>query len=397
MVFSRSPFPLEDVSDRHLQQLCEVLWSWKICLRCRAGQGCIPPKCPWPRSHRLARYFAFYKDITASYAPEFLPGNHPALRSHEDVFEIIRVLKTQPDVPRSQVTQHYFSNRDSGNAPMPPVTDQDRAVCLAVRAMTMINCSAERQFSDSVELGIRPLPWRGEISLSQFLTEAFPKTNHPALSEKDNTGSSLEIKASLTAQRLKKIAGLKFRPTSDLREHLKLEQKLGVVLIFHHTAFLTEHLIASRSISTNASLSQAIELGNIPRQLTLESLDSVQRILFPPDLQSQSLLRSLVSKAGFDADCLRFESAPHRSDDENDIIYQHFCSRLMDLYDELLNPTPRSMVDKWVEKRSGARHVMMATLVGVVIAIILGILGLAVSIFQAWVGYQAWKHPIPSV
>ncbi|EXJ64908.1 hypothetical protein A1O7_01247 [Cladophialophora yegresii CBS 114405] len=397
MIFSRSPFPLEDVSDQHLQQLCEVLWSWKICLRCRAGQGCTVPECPWPRSLRLARYFAFYKDITASYVPEFLPGCHPALRSHEDLFEIIRALKTQPDVPRSQLTQHYFSNRDGGNAPLPPVADQDRAVNLAVRAMTMIKCSADRQSSDSLELGIRPLQWRQEISLSQFLREAFPKTNHPALGEKDNTGSSVEIKANLTAQRLKKVAGLKFQPTNDLREHLKLDQKLGVVLIFDHTAFLTEHLIASRSISTNASAGQAIELGNLPRQLTLESLDSVQRILFPPDLQSQSLLRSLVSKAGFDPDCMRFESAPHRSDSENDIVYQHFCAKLMDLYDELLNPTPRSVVDKWVEKRSGARHVMMATLVGVIIAIFLGILGLAVSIFQAWVGYQAWKHPLPNV
>lgn len=36
---------------------------------------------------------------------------------------------------------------------------------------------------------------------------------------------------------------------------------------------------------------------------------------------------------------------------------------------------------------------MMATLVGVLIAIMLGILGLAVGIFQAWVAYQARKHP----
>ncbi|KIW26149.1 uncharacterized protein PV07_09269 [Cladophialophora immunda] len=397
MIFLSSPFPLEHVSDQQLQRLCEVLWSWKICLSCKAGQGCTTPHCSWPRSQRLAGYFAFYKDITALYVPEFLPGSHPALRSHEDLFEIIRVLKSQPDVPRFQLTKHYFSTRDGGNAPMPPISDQDRAVSLAVRAMAMVKCSAEKQSLDFVELGTKSLQWRQEISLSQFVTEAFPETSHPALSEKDNTGSSLEIKAQLTAQRLKKIAGLKFQPTSDLGEHLKLDQKLGVVHIFHHTAFLTEHLIASQSISTTVSVGKAIELANIPRQLALESLDSVQRILFPPDIHSQSLLRSLVSKAAFDPDCLRFESAPYRSDDENDITYHHFCSRLMDLYDETISPTPRSLVDKWVEKRSGARHVMMATLVGVIIAIILGILSLAVSIFQAWVGYQAWKHPLPNV
>jgi uncharacterized membrane protein SpoIIM required for sporulation len=37
---------------------------------------------------------------------------------------------------------------------------------------------------------------------------------------------------------------------------------------------------------------------------------------------------------------------------------------------------------------------MLATMVGVVIAIMLGFLGLAVGIFQSWVPYQAWKHPV---
>lgn len=40
------------------------------------------------------------------------------------------------------------------------------------------------------------------------------------------------------------------------------------------------------------------------------------------------------------------------------------------------------------------RYVMMATLAGVMIAVVLGLLGLAVSVFQAWVGYQQWKYPV---
>jgi hypothetical protein len=136
--------------------------------------------------------------------------------------------------------------------------------------------------------------------------------------------------------------------------------------------------------------------GNIPRQLALEVLDSIQNILFPPDAESQSLLRSLVSRSSFDADCLRFESASHRRDDESEISYRYFGSRLMDLLDELDDPRPRTVVEKWFERRSGSRHVMMATLIGVIIAILLGLLGLAVGIFQAWVSYEAWKHPANS-
>jgi len=69
----------------------------------------------------------------------------------------------------------------------------------------------------------------------------------------------------------------------------------------------------------------------------------------------------------------------------------------MDLYEEIENPKPRSFVDKWLEQRSKARHVMFATLAGVIIAILLGLLGLAVSIFQAWVSYKAWKYPVTSI
>lgn len=106
------------------------------------------------------------------------------------------------------------------------------------------------------------------------------------------------------------------------------------------------------------------------------------------------MLRSLVSKQNLDPDCLRFETAIVRAGDENDINYQYWGSRLMDLYDEIENPKPRGLLEEWMERRSGARYVMMATLAGVMIAVILGLLGLVVSIFQAWVSYQQWKHPV---
>jgi hypothetical protein len=66
----------------------------------------------------------------------------------------------------------------------------------------------------------------------------------------------------------------------------------------------------------------------------------------------------------------------------------------MNLYSEIENPKPRGFLGQCMERKSGARHVMMATLAGVMIAVILGLLGLGVSIFQAWVGYQQWKHPV---
>ena len=66
----------------------------------------------------------------------------------------------------------------------------------------------------------------------------------------------------------------------------------------------------------------------------------------------------------------------------------------MDLYEELENPKPRGWIEKWLERKSGARYVMMATLLGVVIAILLGVAALALGGYQAWLGYQQWQHPV---
>lgn len=136
--------------------------------------------------------------------------------------------------------------------------------------------------------------------------------------------------------------------------------------------------------------------GNIPRQLALETLDSFQRVMFPAEINSRQLLRTLVAKSSFDPACLSGDwTTYYRSENEQEEVeYRYLSTRLMDLYEELLNPRPRSALEKWAERRSGARYVMMATLVGVVIAILLGLVALILSAFQAWVTYQAWQHPV---
>ena len=108
------------------------------------------------------------------------------------------------------------------------------------------------------------------------------------------------------------------------------------------------------------------------------------------------MLKSLVSRMSFDPDCLRFESTSIRNDNEEEVAYLYFGSRLAELYEELENPSPRGKMEKWLQRRSSARHAMFATLIGVLIAIFLGIAALAVSIYQAYVGYQAWQHPVNS-
>jgi hypothetical protein len=107
----------------------------------------------------------------------------------------------------------------------PSQANRDRSINLAVRVMVMVNCSAHHQSSGLLEQGPYQVPWRSDVSFSQFIADIFPVTDHPSLND-DGTGSSFGTKTALTARKLKKRAGLKFRPTNDLRRHLMLDQRM---------------------------------------------------------------------------------------------------------------------------------------------------------------------------
>ena len=244
-----SPFPLKGITDRDLQKLAQALWDWNICTPCQDDQTpatpCAQPSCSWRGgSTRLYHFFDFYKDVTSYYVPELLPGSRPALRSHADVLDIIKLLKTHPDKPRSELTEQYFSERRD-SAPRPPAVDQHRAFNLAVKIMSMVTCSAENQPLGLLELGTQPIQWRADKSLLDFLAKAFPRTDVGNLRVKDDAGKTRDVKSALTARRLKKIAGLRFEKTDDLRSHLRLDATKGIVEIFHYTSVLKEHLVAS--------------------------------------------------------------------------------------------------------------------------------------------------------
>lgn len=129
---------------------------------------------------------------------------------------------------------------------------------------------------------------------------------------------------------------------------------------------------------------------NVPAQIALEALHSLQMVLFPFSTDSELILRQLVKKQCLDPDCVNYDFAAY----DEDFAYYYFGSRLLELHDEVENPSPRGLMEKWFERKSGARYVMMATFVGVMIAVVLGILSLALGIFQSWVAYEAWKHPV---
>lgn len=248
IVSLQSAYPLEKVDDGDLKNLCRALWGWRLCTSCQNEQACNSAECAWNRSPIFASYFSFYATITSAYVPDLLCGIQPALRSHQDVVDVIRLIKDRPNEPRTQLTHQYFSQRSSE---LPSTVDQHRAFNIAVKTMTMINCSAEQQPSNvldlGIELGTQPLPWHDNTSFSTFVSRAFPKAMIGDLHILDDAGNSRDIKSAITARRLRKFARLSFRGTEDLRNHLRLDAKNGVVEIYHYTSVLKEHLAADHT------------------------------------------------------------------------------------------------------------------------------------------------------
>lgn len=180
-----------------------------------------------------------------------------ATRTHEDLFDIIQHLKQEPDITRSQFAINFLENIP-GRRP-PPYADRERAINLAVKVMTMINCSAQRQSSGLLEHGASQIAWRNDVTFSQYISGIFPRTDHPSFNDEDMKAQQ-HMKTALMARKLKKRIGLRFLPTDDLRAHLKLDRKSNTVEIYHHTAFLKEHLRLTKDKPSGLSTSDSLKM-----------------------------------------------------------------------------------------------------------------------------------------
>jgi len=265
-----SPFPLEKPTQKQLYNLGQVLWSWPQEEGSHNCIGCIDEGCLARRSKRLNPFFDIYNDLTVSYEPDLRSDETPALKTHDDLLRIFQVLKNMPDVARVDFTSSFFPEQNKGK--LPPMLEQERGVNLAVRIMFMINCSAQHQSFGLLEHGLDKAEWRNDSTFVQFMTDIFPMSDHPGINNEDES-LSFDMKASIMARKLKKVAGIKFRPTNDLRSHLKLDQKLGVVEIFHHTAFLKEHLRLTKDAPRD------ISVGDCLKRWFLISLHYINRLI----------------------------------------------------------------------------------------------------------------------
>ena len=304
---------------------------------------------------------------------------HQALRRHQDLLEIINLIKEEPGQSKEESMAQLFAARRSHI----PMSDQEGAFNLAASILLSINCGVPGNHADNLEDSEFAFPWTAGQSVITFVDEAFRKN-----STIQQTGNVLSIIGpSITAKCLKDKTGLQFQPTDDMRSHLRIDVRSRVVYLFDCTAILEEMLSATQNSSQD---------GILPRQMLFEILHTLYKVLFPPGRESEIFASYSTKKQGFQEDFLRYKISWFKRADDPEVDFSYFGDRLLELHNELEDPSPRNWFERLFEGggKSAERKMLMATTIGVFIAVTIGLFGLVIAGFQAWVGYQQWKHPV---
>ncbi|KAH6622161.1 hypothetical protein C7974DRAFT_217214 [Boeremia exigua] len=369
--------PLEVVADSDLQSICKCVLGWQMCGQCNGKPHCKTPKCPWSRRDRVRSVLTRYERLCSYYMP--VSTAHQALSCHQDLLDIMELIKDHPNMIKEQLMKQHFNTA----ATSVPILDQERAFNLAVSVLLSINCGIPNDCADNLEDSADSFPWACGISVTALVDEAFgTKSNgHKTV----DSPSILE--SNLSAQCLRSTARLRIQATDDMRSHLKLDLKARVVYLFDCTVLAEEMLAATR---------QSPQQGILPRKLLLEILHTMYRVLFPPGRESEAFALYLTKKHGFEKGFLSYRIRWFGRDDDPEVDYSYFGDRLVELHNELKDPSPRNWFERLFEggTRSAERKMLMATTIGVFIAVTIGLFGLVIAGFQAWVGYQQWKHPV---
>ena len=220
-------------------RLGQSIWSWDLCAGCLNESQCERHGCDSDRAENLTRYWAYYTNAILDYNSMTEKHSDLPVGSHVTTCRIVRVLQEQPGLTREDLAQR------AGVKP--------NEVDLGVKLMTMISCSYETGSFIKMEQGTNPIPWGPATSLDHFVELVLPVTDKVA-----KLGA--EQRSALMARKLRKKIKFHIRPTSDLREHLRMDRGRRAVLVFHHTAFLKEHLRRTKVLPRDASVHDCLRL-----------------------------------------------------------------------------------------------------------------------------------------
>ncbi|GKT86594.1 uncharacterised protein [Colletotrichum tofieldiae] len=138
--------------------------------------------------------------------------------------------------------------------------------------------------------------------------------------------------------------------------------------------------------------------GHLAPQLLVETLHSLQSVLFPSiDQKSAEVLDNLTSKrvGGFDRECAEYEGYNIFQDHPEGFKYVYWGERLALLHEMVMSRPPRNKLERWLHRQSNEGNALFIALVALLISILVGIISIGLAAVQIWIAWMAWKHPAP--
>jgi hypothetical protein len=204
--------------------------------------------------------------MTSDYHPQ--ARKQIVLNSRDDLLAIVQKMKQHPTSTRTEFMRECFHISDEQD-PGPLVErDRDRAVSMAASLIFCVDFGYEKAHADDND----SYKWEDGWKLNEIIVKVFPSQSGLTRPVSGDTWSQTDLKEWFSADNLKKkIKGLSFEATDDLRYHLRFDRHARVLQVFQGTAVMKQVLLASQTDAT-ACL--------IPRALAVEFCNTIYSLLF---------------------------------------------------------------------------------------------------------------------
>ncbi|KAJ4396544.1 hypothetical protein N0V93_000764 [Gnomoniopsis smithogilvyi] len=276
-----------------------------------------------------------------------------------------------------------------------PPAQIEFTINLAVQTVFMIVSNVKSYSAPNYNIGKYHRPtWKPDETLAEFISRCFPESSPE---QQRHVGRALEDKVELSASNLARRLGIEFKGTGNLAEHLLLDRNERVLYFFHHADYLRAQLglwndqATAKTIPIEEAL---VQKGTLNPRLCAETLFSLQSIFFCyNDDDSMNILYDVIRKSGLDSTCCIHDGYHLFDNSDDDFTYVYWGERLLELHSFLKNPPPRSRFERWIRWQTSDSNSFLVAISALIITIFVSVLTLGLTGFQAWVSWEAWKHP----
>lgn len=315
-------------------------------------------------------------------------GRHIALRTHQDVVEVVRLLRT--NIPRSEIKKQARSKLMSSEHHN---EDEllDNSINLAASLLLMIDfCGSPYGFSGHTEMH-----WV-QGSLADYLDHYF---GEPCAL----TNTRVKLEKNFNARSLIRVAGLEIVWTDNLADHLLLSDDDTKVHIFHHATFLgcqkdryecfSCHKVARlhrlhTQIFVQLMIRPYSDQSLLPKHLAAETLSTLALLLPSTEQDTRNWFFNCAAARRLDERAI--QCGVLRTDRRRIESFSYWRDRLVTLKQVFDESQPKTLSQWWHDRRNGVQwYTFWVAVLVLVLTILFGLIQCIEGALQVYASFKA--------